>query len=192
MKFVLKGTKTEQNLLKAFAGESQARNRYTMYASIAKKDGFEQISAIFLETAQNEYEHATLFYKKLEGSNIEINASYPGGVIGNTLDNLFAAANGELEEATILYPEFAKTAREEGFIEIAVLFEKISNIEANHNKRYLKLYNNVLNNKVFEKENEVEWVCRECGYVHTGNSAPEVCPVCAHAQAFYQLNIENY
>lgn len=189
---MLKGTKTEQNLLKAFAGESQARNRYTMYASIAKKDGFEQISAIFLETAQNEYEHATLFYKKLEGSNIEINASYPGGVIGNTLDNLFAAANGELEEATILYPEFAKTAREEGFIEIAVLFEKISNIEANHNKRYLKLYNNVLNNKVFEKENEVEWVCRECGYVHTGNSAPEVCPVCAHAQAFYQLNIENY
>lgn len=189
---MLKGTKTEQNLLKAFAGESQARNRYTMYASIAKKDGFEQIAAIFLETAQNEYEHATLFYKKLEGSNIEINASYPGGVIGSTLDNLAAAAAGEAEEATILYPDFAKTATEEGFLDIATLFLNISTIEARHNKRYLKLHDNVANNKVFTKDTEIEWTCRECGYVHKGTSAPTTCPVCAHAQAFYQLNMENY
>lgn len=189
---MLKGSKTEQNLLKAFAGESQARNRYTMYASKAKKEGFEQISAIFLETANNEYEHATLFYKKLEGGVVEINASYPAGNIGTTLENLEFAASGEKEEATILYPEFAKVAREEGFNDIARLFDLISTIEAHHEERYRKLYNNIKEDKVFNRDEEVEWVCRECGYVHKGTSAPTVCPVCAHEQSFYQLNVENY
>ncbi len=189
---MIKGSKTEQNLLKAFAGESQARNRYTMYASKAKKEGFEQIAAFFLETAGNEYEHATLFYKKLEGGEVEITASYPAGNIGNTLDNLEFAANGERDEADVLYPEFAKVAREEGFNDIAELFENIATIEKRHEKRYRQLFENVKNNKVFERDEEVEWVCLECGYVHTGTTAPEICPVCAHPQSFYQLNIEAY
>ena len=189
---MVKGTRTEQNLLKAFAGESQARNRYTMYASIARKEGYEQIAAIFLETAQNEYEHATLFYKKLEGGEVEITASYPAGDRGNTLQNLEYAANGEHHEYDSLYPEFARIAREEGFEDIAVLFEKIALIEHHHEMRYRRLYDNVANNKVFSRDETVEWVCRECGNVHTGTDAPEVCPVCSHAQSYYQLNNENY
>ncbi|MDD2470020.1 MAG: rubrerythrin family protein [Bacilli bacterium] len=189
---MIKGTKTEQNLLKAFAGESQARNRYTMYASKAREEGFEQISAIFLETAENEREHASLFYKKLEGGEVEITASYPAGNIGTTLENLSYAADGEHDEANSLYPEFARTAREEGFNDIADLFENIATIEAHHEKRYQKLYNNIKNDIVFERDEQVEWVCRECGYIHKDTSAPEVCPVCSHPQSFYQLNVENY
>jgi rubrerythrin len=189
---MLKGTKTEQNLLKAFAGESQARNRYSMYASIAKKDGYEQIAAIFLETAGNEYEHAKLFYRKLVGGEVEITASYPAGIIGNTLENLEAAANGEGDEADVLYPEFARVAREEGFKDVAMLFEKISEIEKHHQNRYLKLWNNIKNDEVFTKDVEVEWLCRECGYIHYGKTAPKICPVCAHEQAFYQVHVENY
>jgi rubrerythrin len=189
---MIKGTKTEQNLLKAFAGESQARNRYTMYSAKAKKEGYEQIAAIFLETADNEREHASLFYKKLEGGEVEITASYPAGDIGSTLENLEYAANGEHAEATLIYPEFAKTAREEGFEDIATLFELISTIEEQHEKRYRKLHENVKNNEVFDRVSECVWVCRECGYVHHGKSAPEVCPVCAHPQGFYQLLVENY
>lgn len=189
---MIKGTKTEQNLLKAFAGESQARNRYTMYASIAQKAGFEQIAAIFRETADNELQHAKLFYKKLEGGEVEITAGYPAGVIGDTLFNLEAAANGENDEAEKIYPEFAKVAREEGFEDVAVLFEKIAKIEKHHHERYLKLHDNVKNGKVFAKDTDVVWVCRECGNIHYGSEAPEVCPVCSHPQAFYQLNCENY
>ncbi|MFA5407382.1 MAG: rubrerythrin family protein [Bacilli bacterium] len=189
---MLKGTKTEQNLLKAFAGESQARNRYTIYASRAKKDGFEQIAAIFLETADNEREHASLFYKKLEGGTVEISTSYPAGDLGSTLDNLAFAANGEKDEAEVLYPAFAKTAREEGFDDIASMFERIATIEAHHHNRYIKLFENVKNSKVFSRDAEVYWVCRECGYVHKGTSAPLVCPVCSHAQGFYQLMVETY
>jgi rubrerythrin len=189
---MLKGTKTEQNLLKAFAGESQARNRYTIYAAKAKKEGYEQIAAIFLETADNEREHASLFYKKLEGGSVEITADYPAGDLGTTLENLEYAANGEHDEATKLYPLFAKIAREEGFNDIAELFELIATIEARHEQRYHKLHANVKNNEVFDRVSETEWVCRECGYVHIGTSAPEVCPVCSHGQSFYQLNVENY
>lgn len=188
----MKGTRTEQNLLKAFAGESQARTRYTMYASKAKKEGYEQISAIFLETAGNEYEHATLFYKKLKGGEVEITASYPAGDIGSTLENLEYALNGEHDEWSMLYPEFAKVAREEGFEDVAELFENIATIEKRHEERYRKLFDNVKNGTVFEKEEEVEWVCRECGYVHKGTSAPDLCPVCAHPQSFYELLEENY
>jgi rubrerythrin len=189
---MLKGTKTEQNLLKAFAGESQARNRYTMYASVAGKEGYEQIAAIFLETADNEREHASLFYKKLEGGMVKITADYPAGDIGSTLENLEYAANGEHEEAISIYPEFASIAREEGFEDIAKLFELISTIEAEHERRYRKLYDNVKNNEVFDRVGENVWICRECGYVHHGKSAPEVCPVCAHPQGFYQLLVQNY
>jgi rubrerythrin len=189
---VIEGTKTEQNLLKAFAGESQARNRYTMYASVAKKEGYEQIAAIFLETADNEREHASLFYKKLTGGMVTITADYPAGDMASTLENLEYAANGEHDEATSIYPEFAKTAREEGFDDIAKLFELIATIEEQHEKRYRKLYENVKNNEVFDRVSESVWVCRECGYVHHGKSAPKVCPVCAHPQGFYQLLNENY
>jgi rubrerythrin len=163
-----------------------------MYASKAKKEGYEQIAAIFLETAGNEYEHATLFYKKLEGGEVEITASYPAGDIGSTLENLEYAAGGEHDEWSVLYPEFAKTAQEEGFNDIAELFTKIATIEKRHEERYRKLYDNVKNGLVFEREEEVEWVCRECGYVHKGTSAPDVCPVCSHPQSFYQLLEENY
>lgn len=189
---MLKGTKTEQNLLKAFAGESQARNRYIMYASKARKEGYEQIASIFLATAENEREHASLFYKKLECSEVEITASYPAGCIGTTLENLEYAANGEHDEAFNLYPEFAKVAREEGFQDIAELFELIATIEAHHEERYKDLYNNIKEGKVFERDEEVEWVCLECGYVHKGTSAPDVCPVCVHPQSFYKLNVKDY
>ena len=188
----LKGTKTEQNLLKAFAGESQARMRYTYFASTATKEGYEQISAIFTETAAQEQEHAKKFFKYLEGGIVEITASYPAGIINNTTENLKAAAMGENEEWTALYPAFAKTAEDEGFPEIANTFRKIATVEAEHEKRFLKFYQNIIENKVFEKDEETVWQCRNCGYVHTGKSAPESCPACAHPQAYFEVKKENY
>jgi rubrerythrin len=188
----LAGTKTEQNLLKAFAGESQARNRYEFFASQARKEGFEQIAAIFLETAGNEKEHAKRFFKFLEGRMLEITASYPAGKIGTTAENLKAAAAGENEERTTLYPAFAETAREEGFAEVAAAFTFITKVEAEHEKRYLKLLKNVEEGNVFKKASKTRWVCRECGYVHEGESAPAKCPACLHEQAFFEEKAENY
>jgi len=183
--------KTNENLLKAFAGESQARNRYLMYASKAKKEGYEKISDVFSITAANEFEHAKLFYKKLKGGALEITASYPAGDIGSTLENLEYASNGEKEEAEDLYPEFARVAREEGFEDVAVLFEKISTIEAHHQKRYEMLYN-LVKEGFFNRSEETEWECRECGYIHKGSTPPEVCPVCDHPKAYYQLKLDIY
>jgi len=188
----LKGTQTEKNLLASFAGESQARNRYTYFASAAKKEGYEQISAIFLETAENEKEHAKLFFKLLEGGDVTITATYPAGVIGTTKDNLYAAANGEKEEWTVLYPDAAKTALKEGFPEIAAQFEAIAKVEAEHEKRYRKLMQNVEKAQVFKKEKEIKWKCRNCGHVHTGDAAPEKCPACKHPQAYFEVLSENY
>ena len=188
----LKGSKTEHNLLKAFAGESQARNRYTYFASAAKHEGFEQISAIFLETAENEKEHAKVFFKYLEGGLVEITAMYPAGRIGKTSDNLLAAADGEKEEWGVLYPTFEKTAREEGFKEIADSFKEIGEVEEQHEKRYRKLLENVEIGKVFKKDKIVKWRCRNCGYVHTGKEAPEKCSACKHPQAHYEVAAENY
>jgi len=187
----LKGTKTEHNLMASFAGESQARNRYTYYASAAKKEGYEQIAAIFTETAENEKEHAKKFFKFLEGNTVEINAAYPS-VYGNTAENLKAAAAGENEEWTDLYPTFAKIAEEEGFNDAAVIYKKIADVEKKHEKRYLKLLENIEKGKVFKKDTSTEWKCRNCGYVHTGDSAPQTCPVCAHPQAFFEVHCENY
>jgi len=188
----VKGTLTEQNLLKAFAGESQARNRYTFFSSEAKKAGYEQISAIFLETAENEKEHAKVFFKYLEGGMVEITASYPAGIIGKTEVNLLEAADGEKLEWGTLYPEFEKTAREEGFKEIADSFKEIAEVEKEHEKRYRKLLENVKSKKVFKKPGVVKWKCRNCGYVHEGKEAPEQCPACKHPQAYYEVLIENY
>jgi rubrerythrin len=188
----IKGTKTEQNLLKAFAGESQARSRYTFFASVAKKEGYEQIAAIFAETAEQEKEHAERFFKFLEGGMVEITASYPAGVIGTTPENLKAAADGENEEWDILYPEFEKVAREEGFPQVAAAFKMIGKVEVQHELRYLKLLANVLDGSVFKKEEEVEWQCRNCGYVHVGVSAPETCPACLHPKAYFELRKTNY
>lgn len=188
----LKGTKTERNLLTAFAGESQARNRYTYFASQAKKEGYEQIAAIFEETANQEKEHAKRLFKFLEGGEVQISAAFPAGVIGNTLENLKAAAAGEHYEQTEMYPEFARVAREEGFHEIAVVFEAIANAERFHEKRYLALADNVEKGKVFKKDEEVTWRCRNCGYIHKGKEAPVQCPACAHPQAYYELLAENY
>lgn len=188
----IKGTKTEQNLLKAFAGESQARNRYTFFASVAKKEGYEQISAIFLETAEQEKEHAKRFFKFLEGGMVEITASYPAGIIGTTAQNLLAAAEGELEEWEILYPAFAKVASEEGFPQIANAFEKISKVEVQHEIRYRKLLANIENGTVFKKQEVIEWQCRNCGYVHTGASAPDTCPACLHPQSYFEEKKKNY
>ena len=188
----VKGTKTEQNLLKAFAGESQARNRYTYFASKAKKEGYEQISAVFLETAENEKEHAKRFFKFLEGGVVEITAAYPAGVIGKTGENLLAAANGENEEWSSLYADFEKIAREEGFEEIAVQFKEIAEVEEEHEKRYRKLLANLKEKKVFKKDNVVKWKCRNCGYVHEGKEAPKECPACKHPQAYYEILAENY
>jgi rubrerythrin len=187
------GTKTEQNLLKAFAGESQARSRYTMFAKTAKKEGFEQIAAIFLETAEQEFEHAKTLFKYLEsGENLEITAMYPAGKVGTTAENLKAAAMGENEEWTELYPAFADIAEKEGFKEIATSFRMIAKVEAEHEKRYLKLLDNVKNNKVFEKEEEVEWMCRNCGYVHKGKKALKTCPACKHPEAYFEIHSVNY
>jgi len=186
------GTQTEKNLLKAFAGESQARNRYTFFASEAKKAGYEQISAIFLETAENEKEHAKIFFKYLEGGNVEITASYPAGKISNTQENLLEAANGEKLEWGTLYPEFEKVARKEGFEDIAKSFKEIAEVEEKHERRYRKLLINIKNNMVFKKDKIVKWKCRNCGYVHEGKNAPDSCPACKHPQAYYELLCENY
>lgn len=188
----IKGTKTEQNLLKAFAGESQARNRYTYFASVAKKEGYVQIADVFEETANQEKEHAKRFFKFLEGGMLEITASYPAGRIGTTAENLKAAAGGEHEEWTELYPTFAKVAREEGFEAVAVVFEKICIAEKQHEKRYLDLLKNVEAGTVFKKDEKVTWRCRNCGYLHEGEEAPAMCPACAHPQAHFELLGENW
>lgn len=188
----IKGSKTEQNLLKAFAGESQARNRYTYFASVARKEGYRQIEAIFLETAANEKEHAERFFKFLEGGMVEITASYPAGKISTTLENLKASANGENEEHTVLYPEFAKIAEEEGYPEVAQAFRAIAKVEEEHEKRYRKLIENIEKDQVFKKETKVKWVCRNCGYVHYGEEAPEKCPSCLHPKDYFELKAENY
>jgi rubrerythrin len=188
----IKGTKTEQNLLKAFAGESQAKNRYEFAAKVAKKEGLEQISAIFTETASQEQQHAKRFFKFLEGGAVEITAMYPAGVTGNTAENLKAAAEGENEEWTELYPEFAKVAKEEGFPEVAAAFTMIAKVEAEHEKRYLALLKNLETGVVFEKDGEVYWMCRNCGYIHKGKVAPQICPACIHPQAYFEVKKENY
>ena len=188
----IKGTKTEKNLLASFAGESQARNRYTYFASVAKKAGYEQIAAIFLETADNEKEHAKRFFKLLEGGDVEITAAYPAGVIGDTAANLAEAATGENLEWTKLYKEAEDTARQEGFEEVAKQFKEIAEVEEQHEQRYRKLLKNIKEGKVFKKDNIVKWKCRNCGYVHEGKEAPQECPACAHPQAFYELLCENY
>jgi rubrerythrin len=190
-----KGSETEKNLLKAFAGESQARNRYTYFASVAKKEGYEQISAIFTETADNEKEHAKIFFKyleKSEGAKVEIIASYPAGKIGTTKENLLAATNGEKEEWSALYPNFEKIAKKEGFKEIADSFKQIAEVEEQHEKRYRIFLKNLEEKKVFKRDKVVLWKCRNCGYVHEGKEAPEQCPACKHPQAYYELLEENY
>jgi rubrerythrin len=188
----LKGTQTEKNILTAFAGESQARNRYTYFASQAKKDGLVQMQAIFEETANQEKEHAKRLFKFLEGGEVEVKASFPAGVIGTTLENLKAAAAGENYEHTEMYPGFAKTARKEGFETIASAFEAIAVAEKQHEKRYLDLAANIEAGRVFKRDTEVVWRCRNCGYLHTGNEAPEACPACAHPKAHFELLGENY
>ena len=188
----IKGTETEKNLLKAFAGESQARNRYTYFAGAARKAGYEQIAAIFLETAENEKEHAKVFFKHLEGGEVEITAAYPAGVIGDTRANLEAAANGEKMEWSDLYVSFEKTARAEGFPDVAASFKQIAEVESFHEKRYRKLAANIDAGQVFKKPAPVKWHCINCGYVHEGPEAPAVCPACKHPQAYYELLTENY
>jgi len=188
----IKGTKTEQNLLKAFAGESQARNRYTYFASAARKEGYEQIANIFIETAENEKEHAKLFFKALEGGDVEITTSYPAGMIKDTKANLQEAAAGENLEWTTLYSDFTKIANDEGFPEVARTFEQIAKVEKFHESRYRKLINNVANKEVFKKKAAVKWQCINCGYVFEGAEAPKECPACKHPQAFYEVLAENY
>ena len=188
----IKGTKTEKNLLKAFAGESQARNRYTYFASKAKKEGFEQIAAFFEETALNEKEHAKKFFSFLEGGPLEITAAYPAGKIGTTQENLKAAADGENEEWTELYPEFAKIAEEEGFPEVATAFTKIAVAEKAHENRYRALYKNLESGKVFAKDGKVTWKCRNCGYVHEDSKAPDQCPACLHPQSYFEIKETNF
>lgn len=188
----IKGTNTEKNLLAAFAGESQARNRYTYFASAAKKEGYEQIANIFTETAENEKEHAKVFFKYLEGGDVEITASYPAGMIKDTKTNLEEAAAGENLEWTTLYADFAKIAKDEGFEEIARSFEQISKVEKFHESRYRKLINNIINNEVFKKKVSVKWHCINCGYVFEGEAAPKECPACKHPQAFYEVLAENF
>jgi rubrerythrin len=188
----LKGSKTEKNLLKSFAGESQARNRYTFFASAARKEGYVQIQRIFEETAANEKEHAEVFFKYLEGGDVEITAAYPAGKIGTTEENLLAAAEGELLEWGTLYPDFAKVAKEEGFLDVAESFTEIAEVEEEHEKRYRKLLENVKSGTVFKRDEEVEWHCLNCGYIHHGKEAPEVCPACQHPRSYYELHIPNY
>lgn len=187
----INGTKTEHNLLAAFAGESQARNRYTYYASVAKKEGYEQIAAIFTETADNEKEHAKRFFKFLEGNNIEITATYPT-VLADTIQNLISAAAGENEEWTHLYPTFGQIAEDEGFPDVAQAFRKITEVEKRHEARYKKLLENIQNKRVFIKDSSLEWKCRNCGYVHQGEAAPNLCPACLHPQAYFEINCVNY
>lgn len=189
----VKGTATEQNLLKSFAGESQARNRYTFFASVAKKEGYEQISGVFMETAEQEKEHAKKFFKYLEGGDLTITASYPAGIISTTAENLKAAAAGEHEEWDILYADFAKVADEEGFPEIAETFRQIAKVEAEHERRYLKLLSRIEAGNFFVREEPTTWQCRNCGYVLEGTTeAPEKCPACAHPQAYFEPKKENY
>jgi rubrerythrin len=188
----LKGTRTEKNLLTAFAGESQARNRYTYFASQAKKEGYVQMSDIFTETANQEKEHAKRLFKLLQGGEVEISAAFPAGVIGTTLENLKAAAEGEHYEYAEMYPEFAKTAREEGFNDIADVLEAIAVAEKQHEKRYLDLAANIEAARVFKRDEKATWRCRNCGYLHEGNEAPEKCPACDHPQAHFELLGENY
>ena len=188
----LKGTLTEQNLLKSFAGESQARMRYDYFAKQAKKEGLEQIAAIFEETALNEKEHAKRFFKFLEGGMVEITATYPAGIIGTTMENLKAAAEGENEEWTELYPEFARVAEEEGFKTVAAAFRMIAKVEKAHEARYRKLYNNLENGEVFEREGVIVWKCRNCGYLHEGKKAPKTCPACLHPQSYFEIKEINY
>jgi len=187
-----KGSRTERNLLAAFAGESQARTRYTFFASVAKKEGFEQISAVFQETADNEKEHAQLFFNHLKGGLVEITAAYPAGVIGSTAENLRVAAEGEKHEWGTLYPSFAKVAEEEGFAEAVRTFRMVAKVEAYHERRYRKLLENVELGKVFKKDAPVMWKCRNCGYVFEGKEVPEKCPVCAHPRSYFELWTENY
>ncbi len=188
----LKGSKTEQNLLKAFAGESQARMRYDYFAKQARKEGYEQIAAFFEETAINEKAHAKRFFNFLEGGMVEITAAYPAGKIGTTLENLKAAAAGENEEWTSLYPEFARIAEEEGFKEVAIAFKLISRVEKAHEERYKTLYQNIEEGKVFERDGVVIWKCRNCGYLHEGKKPPLNCPACQHPQAFFEIKESNY
>ncbi|OHD12491.1 MAG: rubrerythrin [Spirochaetes bacterium GWD1_27_9] len=188
----IKGSETEKNLLKAFAGESQARNRYTYFASKARDEGYEQISAIFLETAENEKEHAKRFFKFLEGGEVEITASFPAGVIGTTAENLKASAHGENFEYTTLYPEFADIAEKEGYKEVAIAFRNISIAEKAHEQRYLKLLENIEKNQVFKKELSVKWKCRNCGYVIESKEPPEKCPACEHPKKYFEIKETNY
>lgn len=188
----IKGTKTEKNLLAAFAGESQARNRYTYFASAARKEGLEQIANIFIETAENEKEHAKIFFKHFEGGDVEITAVYPAGAIKDTKSNLQAAAAGEKLEWTKIYSDFANIARQEGFDEVANSFEQISKVEKFHESRYRKLITNIENSQVFKKKTAVKWHCINCGYVFEGAEAPKECPACKHPQAFYEVLAENF
>lgn len=188
----IKGSKTEQNLLKAFAGESQARNRYTMFAKKAKKEGYEQIAGAFMETAEQEFQHAERFFSFLEEGMLEITATYPTGVIGTTEENLKEAAAGENEEWTELYPEFAQIAEEEGFKNIATVFKIIAKAEVTHEQRYLKLLETLESGKLFEREETVKWYCRKCGYVHEGKKALKTCPACLHPQAYFEVLREEY
>jgi rubrerythrin len=187
-----KGSKTEKNVLAAFAGESQARTRYSFFASAAKKEGYEQAGAIFQQTSDEEKEHAKLFFKQLKGGIVEVTAGYPAGIIGTTKENLKAAAAGEKMEWGTLYPSFAKTADAEGFKDIANLFRMVANVEVHHEHRYIKLLANVERGEVFKKDSSVRWYCRNCGYVHDGKSAPVKCPVCDHPQAYFEVLAENY
>jgi rubrerythrin len=191
-KMEFKGSQTEKNLLAAFAGESQARTRYTFFASEAKKEGFEQISAVFQETSDNEKEHAQLFFEQLKGGAVEIKASYPAGIVGSTALNLKAAAEGEKFEWGTLYPGFADVAEKEGFKEPARVFRQVAKVEAYHERRYLKLLANVEQGKVFKKDAPIKWKCRNCGYVFEGTEAPEKCPVCQHPKSYYEVWCENY
>jgi rubrerythrin len=192
MKKSIKGTQTEKNLLKAFAGESQARNRYTFFASTARKEGYEQIANIFAETAENEKEHAKVFFKYLEGGDVEITAAYPAGIIADTKTNLEAAAAGEKMEWSQIYSEFENTARDEGFIDIATSFKEIAEVEEFHEGRYRKLAANIANGEVFKKKVTVKWHCTNCGYIHEGPEAPKECPACKHVQSYYEVLAENY
>ena len=188
----LKGRRTEKNLLAAFAGESQARNRYTYFAGIARNEGFEQISAVFLETADNEKEHAKIFFKHLQGGDVEITATYPAGITGKTADNLYAAAEGEKLEWGTIYPGFAKTAEEEGFHEVAESFTEIGEVEQFHERRYRKLLDTIRSGSFFKKNKPVKWHCRNCGYIHEGTEAPEECPACRHPRSYYEVLAENW
>lgn len=188
----IKGTQTEKNLMHSFAGESQARMRYTYFASVAKKEGYEQIAAIFTETADQEKEHAKRMFKYLEGGMVEITASFPAGVISNTMENLQEAAAGEHEEWAIDYPHFADVAQEEGFPAIAAMYRSIARAEKGHEERYLTLLKNIQNGTVFAKDEEVLWQCRNCGYIHSGKQAPELCPACLHPQAHFEIMKDNY